>query len=198
MTNELATAQPAMTKQPSDTSDAKVMATKLTAPKLNASKLTLDKLTMNELTGRILEMAQTGVYRESLFEAFRPVATKRQIKSAIALAKQFGLRTDPTLRDQELGTYYQVSPSKVASFQTAINSSIVLSAGDDMAAHLQLAMRTVKLMLLVSGGGAIALLLIGISYMFAGKTETAALWWTSALCTGGVWLWQKSVAKPLL
>ncbi|MEL6816577.1 MAG: hypothetical protein AAFP03_17470 [Cyanobacteria bacterium J06598_3] len=162
-------------------------------------ELALHKLTMNELTGRILDMAQTGVYRESLFEAFRPVATKRHIKDAIALAKQFGLHSDPTLRDSELGTYYQVSPGKVIAFQAALNSnSIALSAGDDMAARLQLATRVVRLMLVVSGGGAIALLLLGAGYIITGKPEAAAMWWTSALCTGGIWLWQKNVAKPLL
>lgn len=158
----------------------------------------MTQLSMNELTGRILEMAQTGVYRESLFDAFKPVATKKQIKEAIALAKQFGLSTDPTLRDTDLGTYYQADIQKVNSFQTAIQNSVTLSAGDDIAQKMLLATRTIRLMLVVSGGGAIALLFIGLSYLFTGKTEAAAMWWTSALCTGGIWLWQKNVAKPLL
>ncbi len=157
---------------------------------------------MNELTGQILEMAKTGVYRESLFETFRPSATKKQISAAIALAKQFGLRSDPTLRDTELGTYYQVDIARANSFQLAVQDSaksgIVLRAGDDMAQQLQIAMQTVRLMLVVSKVSAIALMLIGSSYLVTGKSETAALWWTSALCAGGIWLWQKSVAKPLL
>ncbi len=156
------------------------------------------QLSMNELTGRILDMAQTGVYRESLFEAFKPVATKKQIKAAIALAKQFGLHTDPTLRDSELGTYYQADVQKVTAFQSAIQNSVQLCAGDDMAQKVLVASRTVKMMLVVSGGGAIALLLLGTSYLLAGKAEAAALWWTSALCAGGIWLWQKNVARPLL
>ncbi|MEL7142522.1 MAG: hypothetical protein AAFY33_04145 [Cyanobacteria bacterium J06643_4] len=162
------------------------------------TKAIVARLSMNELTGRILEMAQTGVYRESLFEAFRPVATKKQIKAAIALAKQFGLHTDPTLRDSELGTYYQVEGQKVTAFQSAIATSVSLSAGDDMAEQMMLAARTVRLMLVVSGGSAIALLLLGGSYLFAGKSDTAAMWWTSSLCAGGIWLWQKNMAKPLL
>ncbi|MEL6604036.1 MAG: hypothetical protein AAFP20_12495 [Cyanobacteria bacterium J06614_10] len=156
------------------------------------------QLSMNELTGQILDMAQTGVYRESLFEALKPVATKKQIKAAIALAKQFGLQTDPALRDPELGTYYQVDIRKVTAFQTAIQNSVQLSAGDDLAQRMLTATRTIKMMLVVSGGSAIALLLLGSSYLFAGKSEAAAMWWTSALCTGGIWLWQKNVAKPLL
>jgi hypothetical protein len=158
----------------------------------------MTKLSMNELTGRILDMAQTGVYRESLFEAFRPVATKRQVRESIMLAKQFGLHSEASLRDSELGTYYQVAPEKVQSFQLAIQNSMTLSAGDDLAARVHLATRTVKLMLLVSGASAIALLLLGSSYVLAGKAEAAAAWWTSALCAGGIWLWQKKVAKPLL
>ncbi len=160
--------------------------------------LTAPQLSMNELTGRVLDMAQTGVYRESLFETFRPAVTKRQVRAAIALAKQFGLHSDPALRDAELGTYYQVDPLKVQSFQVAIQHSIVLTAGDNMAQRIQLATQTVKLMLIVSGGGAIALLLVGSGYILAGQSEAAAVWWTSALCAGGIWLWQKNVAKPLL
>ncbi|MEO0647988.1 MAG: hypothetical protein AAFZ17_17855, partial [Cyanobacteria bacterium J06650_10] len=112
--------------------------------------------------------------------------------------KQFGLQTEPALRDAELGTYYQADIQKVSTFQSSIQNSVQLSAGDDMAERVLAATRAVKLMLLVSGGGAIALLLLGTSYMFAGKSEAAAIWWTSALCSGGIWMWQKSVAKPLL
>ena len=162
------------------------------------TKAIVTRLSMNELTGRILDMAQTGVYRESLFETFRPMATKKQVKSAIALAKQFGLQSDPTLRDADLGTYYQADAQKVRSYQSIIDSSLMLQAGDDMAQRMQLAMRTVKMMLVVSGGCAIALLAVGCGYVLSGKAEAAAMWWTSALCVGGIWLWQKTVAKPLL
>ena len=162
------------------------------------TKAIATRLSMNELTGRILEMAQTGVYRESLFETFRPMATKKQVKGAIALAKQFGLHSDPTLRDEALGTYYQVDPQRVQSYQSAVDSSLMLQAGDDVAQQVQLAVATVKMMLLVSGGSAIALVAIGSGYVLSGKAETAAAWWTSALCAGGIWLWQKRVAKPML
>ena len=162
------------------------------------TKAIAPRLSMNELTGRILEMAQTGVYRESLFETFRPMATKKQVKGAIALAKQFGLHSDPSLRDEDLGTYYQVDPQRVQSFQSVMDSSLMLQAGDDLAQQMQVAMRTVKMMLVVSGGSAIALLLVGSGYILGGKTEAAAMWWTSALCVGGIWLWQKNVAKPML
>ena len=162
------------------------------------TKAITTKLSMNELTGRILEMAQTGVYRESLFETFRPVATKKQVKGAIALAKQFGLHSDPSLRDEALGTYYQVDPQRVQSYQAVVDGSLMLKAGDDMAVRMQVALRTVKMMLVVSGGSAIALLAIGSGCILSGKTEAAAMWWSSALCVGGIWLWQKRVAKSML
>ncbi len=166
------------------------------------TKAIIARLSMNELTGRILETAQSGVYRESLFETFRPMATKKQVRAAIALAKQFGLHSDPSLRDAELGTYYQVESQKVEYFQTVVQNSdksgIALGAGDDLAQRLQNAVRTVRLMLVVSGMGAIALVIVGSGYLIAGKSESAAVWWTSALCVSGIWLWQKTVAKSLL
>jgi hypothetical protein len=79
-----------------------------------------------DLTRRILEMATTGVYRGSIFEALAPIATQRQIRQAIAHAKQFGLHSVRSLRDGELGTYYQVEPQKYASFQTAIAAAVPL------------------------------------------------------------------------
>lgn len=202
--NTLETAQIAVQPMIPSVDSSSIQPTAQSTPQNNAQstaqptvRLTT-RLSMNELTERILEMAQTGVYRESLFDAFRPVATKKQIKSAIALAKQFGLHSDASLRDAELGTYYQVDSRMVQSFQSAIAGSLMLSAGDDMAQKVTLATRTVKLMLLVSGGSAIALLFIGGGYVITGKGETAVAWWTSALCAGGIWLWQKNVAKPLL
>ena len=157
---------------------------------------------MNELTGQILAMAQTGIYRESLFETFRSEANKKQISAAIALAKQFGLRSDPTLRDSELGTYYQVDIDRVAAFQKAIEDSaksgIVLSAGENMAERLQSAVQTVRLMLVAAQIGMITLILIGGGYLITGQSESAAIWWTSALCVSGLWLCQKTIAKPLL
>lgn len=121
------------------------------------------------------------------------MATKQQVKSAIALAKQFGLHSDPSLRDEELGTYYQADPKKPQSYQAVVDSSLMLKAGDDMAQRVQVAMQTVKLMLVISGGGAIALLLIGGGYVLGEKIEAAAMWWTSALCVSGIWLWQKTL-----
>ena len=61
-----------------------------------------------ELSRQVLEMATTGVYRESIFEALQPLATKKSIRLAIAHAKQFGMYSVAELRDDVLGTYYQI------------------------------------------------------------------------------------------
>ncbi|MEO0407456.1 MAG: hypothetical protein AAF289_08920 [Cyanobacteria bacterium P01_A01_bin.135] len=63
---------------------------------------------MSELTQRILQMAENGVYRESIFDVFQPFATKKDVRQAIAYAKSFGLHSVAALRDSTLGTYYQL------------------------------------------------------------------------------------------
>jgi hypothetical protein len=75
------------------------------------------RLSETELSQRILDMAKTGVYRESIFEAFQSLATKQQIRRAIAHAKQFGLYSVRQHRDDELGTYYEVDLAKYQSFR---------------------------------------------------------------------------------
>lgn len=142
-------------------------------------------------------MAQTGVYRESLFETFRPMATKRQIKAAIALTKQFGLHSNPTLRDPDLGTYYQVDPQKYESFQQALKSS-AFHDQEDVAQRITQTTQALRTMLAVSGGSAIALTLLGSWQILFGHSETGVLWWTGALCAGGIWALQNAIAKRLL
>ncbi|MDA0265804.1 MAG: hypothetical protein O3A14_02330, partial [Cyanobacteria bacterium] len=109
-----------------------------------------------ELTQRILDMAKTGVYRESILEALQPVATQRQIRSAITQAKQFGLHSDRSLRDAELGTYYQVDLRRYHSFQAAISAAVPLES-HDVASQVLLTTQALRRMLVVAGGGAIAL-----------------------------------------
>lgn len=79
------------------------------------------RLSLPELTEKILEMAKTGVYRESVFEALRPMASKQQIGTAIAHAKQFGLHSVAKLRDAELGTYYQLDLTTYQSLQHTLH-----------------------------------------------------------------------------
>ncbi|HEY9734743.1 MAG TPA: hypothetical protein V6D06_00625 [Trichocoleus sp.] len=160
--------------------------------------LTSSKLTTDELTGRILEMAQTGVYRESIFEAFQPVATKRQIRSAIAQAKQFGLRSVATLRDADLGTYYQADSAHYERFQTVLKSSNLASAlanGEDLTQRLVGSSKAMKTMLVVAGGSALGLFGVGSLYLLNGQAQMGGTLWLGAVLTGAIWLVQRTIAK---
>ena len=153
------------------------------------------RLSVTELSQRILEMAKTGVYRESVFEAFRPTATKKQIRSAIAHAKQFGLHSVPNLRDSELGTFYQVDLVRYQSFQAAIQASITFDQGEDLAKRIMEAAQTIRIMLMVSGGLTILLTLLGAVCLAAGKSQFSSGAWLGAVCVALVWFMQKNLAK---
>jgi hypothetical protein len=150
-----------------------------------------------ELTQRILDMAKTGVYRESILEALQPVATQRQIRSAITQAKQFGLHSDRTLRDAELGTYYQVDLRRHQAFQAAIAAAIPLE-NTDIASQILLTTQALRRMLVVAGGSAIALFLVGGVCLVTGHLASGRLAWLSALSIGGIWVVQKALTRSLV
>ncbi|MEM7066180.1 MAG: hypothetical protein AAF572_23815 [Cyanobacteria bacterium P01_B01_bin.77] len=151
-----------------------------------------------ELSQRILEMAKAGVYRESLFEAFSGVASKRQVRTAIATAKQFGLRSNPTLRDPDLGTYYHIDPRQYDSFQTLMESAISPVATDDVATRLRKLTEAVQILVRVSGGVAISLLVSGSLCVLNGKLTLTAIIWSASLAVGLVWMLQKLLVGSLL
>ncbi|MEB3269176.1 MAG: hypothetical protein VKJ09_11600 [Leptolyngbya sp.] len=150
-----------------------------------------------DLTRRILEMATTGVYRASIFDALGPIATQKQIRSAIVHAKQFGLHSVRTLRDAELGTYYQVDSQQYDSFQQAIARSVPLS-GEDVATQVVRTTQTLRAMLAVAGTGAIALLLLGGLCLVTGHLTSGRLAWVGAASSGGIWLLQRHLARSLV
>ncbi|MDX2231974.1 MAG: hypothetical protein NW220_20230 [Leptolyngbyaceae cyanobacterium bins.349] len=151
------------------------------------------RLTVTELSQRILDMAKTGVYRESLFETFQPMATKEQIRQAIRHAKQFGLHSVAQMRDTELGTYYQVDTAKFAALQSAFERSLPLSEAD-VFQRMTEAVITIRLMLTIAGGGAIALLSLGLLGLVTGNRETG--WGLVAGGVGAIAIWtiQKALA----
>ena len=153
------------------------------------------RLSVTELSQRILEMAKTGVYRESVFEAFRPNATKKQIRAAIAHAKQFGLHSAPNLRDPELGTYYQVDLVKYESLQQALRASITFDQGEDLAKRIMEAAQTIRIMLMVSGGLTIVLTSLGAICLLLGRSHIGSAAWLGAFCVALVWFLQKNLAK---
>ncbi|MEO1590829.1 MAG: hypothetical protein AAFU71_06015 [Cyanobacteria bacterium J06632_22] len=151
-----------------------------------------------ELSQRILEMAATGVYRESIFEAFKPLATKKQISSAIALAKQFGLRTDASLRDPELGTYYHADPEQVQQYQALTTTAITLSEGDDVAARMSATVQALHAMVTIAGAVTVVLVVIGSLCVLSGRLINGAVVYCSAFWTGIIWLVQRQLMQKAL
>ena len=155
------------------------------------------RLTVAELSDRILEMAKTGVYRESLFEAFQPVASKRSISHAIRHAKQFGLHSVAKLRDAELGTYYQVDLVKLEASKHALQVAVPLTE-EDVFQRMTAAMTTIRVMLGVASGGAIALAGFGAFCLLTGKSSLGWELMAGSISAVGIWAFQKSLAKKIM
>lgn len=102
------------------------------------------RLSSLELSQKILEMGKTGVYRESVFEALRPYATKKQIREAIAHAKHCGLHSVPSLRDNTLGTYYQLDLVKYQTVEPTLQDTLPLMEQGELAQQLLSTTRTLN------------------------------------------------------
>ncbi|PSN05694.1 hypothetical protein C7293_31715, partial [filamentous cyanobacterium CCT1] len=146
-----------------------------------------------ELTDRVLTMAKTGVYRQSVFEALGPVATRRQIREAIAQAKQFGLYTVSALRDEELGTYYQVEPASYESFQAAAKALATSSPPnpDNLAEQVVATHDALRAMLSAVAGSTLGLGLLGGWCLLDGHTQLGRGLWLGAMVAGGLWSVQR-------
>lgn len=155
------------------------------------------RLTVSELSQRIVEMARTGVYRESIFETFQPVATKQQIRHAIRHAKQFGLHSIAKMRDSELGTYYQLDQVKFDSLKSSFQTSLPLSH-EDVVQRMTEALVTIRLMLTIAGTSAIVLLGIGLFCLITGKPSMGWGLVTGAFSTIGLWGLQRAIASKLI
>ncbi|GAB4464480.1 MAG: hypothetical protein OHK0037_18480 [Elainellaceae cyanobacterium] len=160
---------------------------------VNRSELTR-RLSVAELSQRILDMGKTGVYRASLFEALGPVATQRQIRAAIAHAKNFGLHSVPSLRDTELGTYYQLDLAKYQSLQHLVEVSAPLTADGNIIAKYTRATETIDTMLNLSSGLGIVLAGAGAVSVFLGKPQLSFGLLSGALSLGLLWMLQGAIA----
>jgi len=160
--------------------------------------LETQRLSATELTGRILDMARTGVYRQSIFETFRSLATQRQIRDAIAQAKQFGLYTVSSLRDEELGTYYQVEPAKYESFLAASKTGIAPQSSEDLAEYMVRTNQVIRTMLTAVAACTVGLGLTGGWCLLSGQLQAGRLLWLGALVAGGLWSVQRTIAKKVL
>ncbi|MBF2072674.1 MAG: hypothetical protein IGS50_02770 [Synechococcales cyanobacterium C42_A2020_086] len=156
------------------------------------------RLSVPELSHRILEMAKTGVYRESVFEALQPVATKRQIREAIAHAKRFGLHSVAALRDAELGTYYQLDAVKYESLKHALYSPEHLGTDDELVQRLSQATQSLQRMVAVARGVAGVLGLLAIACWVSGWQGTSLGLGSSALGAIAVWSLQRVLLRQTL
>lgn len=151
-----------------------------------------------ELTDRVMTMAKTGVYRQSVFEALGPVATQRQIRDAIAQAKQFGLYTVSALRDEDLGTYYQVEPASYESFQAAAKALAPGSPPDNLAEQVVATHSALRAMLSAVAASTLGLGFLGGWCLLDGHTQLGRGLWLGAVVAGGLWSVQRWIARRAL
>jgi hypothetical protein len=143
-------------------------------------------------------MAKTGVYRQSVFEALGPVATRRQIRDAIAQAKQFGLYTVAALRDDDLGTYYQVETASYESFQAAAKTLEAAPQSGDLADQLVNTHRALRAMLTTVAASTLGLGTLGAWCLLDGHTQLGRGLWLGATVAGGLWGAQRWLARRAL
>ncbi|MBD1872721.1 hypothetical protein H6F75_04445 [Nodosilinea sp. FACHB-131] len=151
-----------------------------------------------DLTDRVLAMAKTGVYRQSVFEALGPIATRRQIRDAIAQAKQFGLYTVSALRDDELGTYYQVEAANYESFQAASKTLAARAPSDDLASQVVATHDALRAMLTTVASSTLGLAVLGGWCLLDGQTQLGRGLWLGAIVAGGLWSVQRWIARRVL
>lgn len=156
------------------------------------------RATVPELSRQVLEMATTGVYRESIFEALQPIATKKNIRLAIAHAKQYGLHSVADLRDEILGTYYQVDLAHYQVSRDALKSPLV---PDDPAQAVQLAtdmLSTLKWVVRLSLFSAVMLVSVGLTCGLLGYGQLRGGLWVGALFVIAIWHLQRRLLKQFL
>lgn len=155
------------------------------------------RLSVLELSQRIIEMAKTGVYRESVFEAFQPLATKQQIREAIAHAKRFGLHSVANLRDSELGTYYQVDWVKYQSLQAQLHSPVHLGKDAELVQRVTEATSAVQRMLAIAKGLTIALGISSMLGFLSGQEHLSFGLLSATIGATVVWKWQQWLLRSL-
>ncbi|MGF1496658.1 MAG: hypothetical protein ACFB8W_07515 [Elainellaceae cyanobacterium] len=156
---------------------------------------------VSELSLRVLDMAKTGVYRESVFEALQPLATQKQIRLAIAHAKKFGLHSVASLRDAELGTYYQVDQAIYQARKQAIHQvpdSDRDSDRDGAVITVDTVCRVLVITSAIARGVASILLILGIVAGVSGQRALGFGLMVGAACTFSHMFLQRCLAQKLL
>lgn len=152
------------------------------------------RLSVAELSQQVLEMGKSGVYRESVFEALHPMATKSQIRQAIAYAKKFGLHSVANLRDPQLGTYYQLDLVTYQALQHLVESSLPLAEDGKALQRLTEVTATVQRMLVLGQALAVGMVVLGIACSLMGQPQAGFGLFSGALSVGVVWAMQRAIA----
>lgn len=150
-----------------------------------------------DLSQKILDMAATGVYRESIFEALQPIATKKQIREAIAHAKRFGLCSVASLRDPDLGTYYQLDRVKYQSFRHLLHSPAYLGHDADLTQRLTNANQTIRHLLIAGSSFTVLLSIFGVLCWLSGWHQVGGSLIGAALGTFLLWQVQRYIGQNL-
>ena len=151
-----------------------------------------------ELSRQVLEMATTGVYRESIFEALHPLSTKKNIRLAIAQAKQLGMYSVADLRDDALGTYYQIDLAQYQVSKDALESPLV---PEDPAQAVQLAtnmLSTMRWLVRLTLFTAILLASVGLSCHWFGSGHLQGGLLVSAGIVLAIWHLQRRLLARFL
>jgi hypothetical protein len=156
------------------------------------------RLSIPELSERVLQMAKTGVYRESVFEALQPLATKQQIRKAIAHAKRFGLHSVASLRDAELGTYYQLDETKYQAWKHKLHAPDYFGEDADLMQQVTQATQSVQRLLRAAKVLAGILGLLGAIGAVTGHGQLSLALFSSAIGVMGVWGLQRWIARSIL
>jgi hypothetical protein len=154
------------------------------------------RLSVPELSEQVLQMAKTGVYRESVFEALKPLATKQQIRRSIAHAKRFGLHSVASLRDAELGTYYQLDETKYQAVKHKLHAPENFGDDAELVQRVTHATQTVQRMLSVAKGLATGLGLLSVVSGATGHWQIGIALFSSAIGVAGLWGLQRWIANP--
>lgn len=159
--------------------------------------LITQRFSTSALSQKILEMASTGVYRESIFEALQPIATKKQVREAIAHAKRFGLYSIANLRDPELGTYYQLDAAKYQALQHALHVPTHLGKDAELVQRLTQANQSLSRMVSLTRSFALLLTGTGIATWYSGWHTIGFGLLSAALATMVLWQVQRQFTKFL-
>ena len=155
------------------------------------------RLSVSELTQRILQMAENGVYRESIFEVYQSFATKKDVRQAIAYAKSFGLHSVASLRDSTLGTYYQLDNQAYEAQKHQLLKRVAVWEAERLKpkAAPPTADETVQEMLLMARSFAGLLLILSGSFWVIGLNTIAGIGFCGALGAAACWQLQRRLLR---